>query len=67
MADRRLVAATITAALVAHGKGAPQDIADAIRIYRDCLSELARQSPGDASSPSANRGPSSGGASLARG
>jgi len=67
MADRRLVAATITAALVAHGKGAPQDIADAIRIYRDCLSELAKQSPGEPSSPSANRGPSSGGASLARG
>ena len=67
MADIRLVAATITAALVAHGKGAPQDIADAIRIYRDCLGELVRQSPVEPSSPSANQGPSTGGASMARG
>jgi hypothetical protein len=67
MADRRLVAATITAALVAHGKGAPQDIADAVRIYRTCLGELAKQSPDEPAYPPGNRGPSSGGASLARG
>ena len=67
MADRRLVAATITAALVAHGKGAPQDIADAVRIYRACLGELATQSPGEPGYPPANPGPSSGRAILARG
>jgi hypothetical protein len=66
MADRRLVAATITAALVAHGKGAPEDIADAVRIYRACLGEMAKQSPGEPGYPHANSGPSSGGASLAR-
>ena len=46
MADKRLVAATITAALVAHGKGASQDIADAVRIYRACLGELGKLPPG---------------------
>ena len=51
MADRRLIAATITAALVAHGKGTPQDIADAIRIYRGCLSELAKLPPGEPGHP----------------
>ena len=56
MADRRLIAATITAALVAHGKGTPQDIADAIRIYRGCLSELAKLPPGE---PDTRPGPQS--------
>jgi hypothetical protein len=67
MADKRLVAATITAALVAQGRGAPEDIADAIRIYRGCLIELAKLPSGEPGHPPANPGPSSGGAILARG
>jgi hypothetical protein len=53
MADKRLVAATITAALVAHGKGAPQDIADAVRICRACLGELGKLRPEEPGYPPA--------------
>jgi hypothetical protein len=37
---KRTVAAIIAAALVAHGKGTPENIAEAIRVYRACLDGL---------------------------
>jgi hypothetical protein len=40
MAETETVAATIAAILVAHGKGTPEDVREAIRVYRACLREL---------------------------
>jgi len=45
MAEKETVAATIAAILVAHGKGSPGDIAEAIRVYRACLDELNKPHP----------------------
>jgi len=61
------VAAIIGATLAAHGKTKPKNIEKAVRAYRACLDELAKQSPGELGYPPANPGPSSEGAILARG
>lgn len=45
MAEKEIVAATIATILFAHGKGAPEDIAEAIRVYRACLCELNEPLP----------------------
>ena len=37
---QRMVAATIAAALIARGNTAPEDIAEALRVYRACLDGL---------------------------
>jgi hypothetical protein len=52
---KRVVAATIAATLVAHGKAGPEDIADAIRVYRACLDELNKPPPKVAPDPEQER------------
>ena len=41
----QLVAATITAALIAHGKTKPKNIKKAVRAYHACLDELNKPRP----------------------
>ena len=67
MVEDETIAALIAATLAAHGK-THGDIPHTIDLYHACLKALKAQlPPGEPGYPPANWGPSSGGASLARG